>query len=119
MASVDASLQHGHPQTEVVRRIWQALRRIEDPEMPVSLVDMGLIVSVDYEPALRTARLQITYTAMGCPAMDIIQDDIRQQLLRDSGIDAVEIRVVWDPVWTRERLSESARATMRELGIAS
>ena len=120
MASVDASVQHGHPdQSEVVRRIWQTLRQVEDPEIPVSLVDMGLIVSVGYEPALRTARLQITYTAMGCPAMDMIQDDIRQQLLGEPDIDAVEIRVVWDPVWTRERLSESARATMRELGIAS
>ncbi len=80
---------------------------------------MGLIVAVDYDQAFRTARLKITYTAMGCPAMDMIQDDIRQQLLREADVDVVDIRVVWDPVWTRERLSESARATMRELGIAS
>jgi metal-sulfur cluster biosynthetic enzyme len=103
----------------VLARIWQALREVEDPEIPVSLVDMGLIVSVDYEPAARLARLQITYTAMGCPAMQMIQDDIRERLLREPGIDRVEIEVVWDPVWTRERLSESARATMRELGIAA
>jgi metal-sulfur cluster biosynthetic enzyme len=103
----------------VLARIWQALREVEDPEIPVSLVDMGLIVSVDYEPAARLARLQITYTAMGCPAMQMIQDDIRERLLREPGIERVEIEVVWDPVWTRERLSESARATMRELGIAA
>jgi len=99
--------------------IWAALREIEDPEIPVSLVDMGLIVSVDYEPDRRCASLKITYTAMGCPAMEMIQDDIRQRLLRLDGIDRVEIEVVWDPVWTRRRLSESARTTMRELGIVA
>jgi metal-sulfur cluster biosynthetic enzyme len=103
----------------ILARIWQALREVEDPEIPVSLVDMGLIVSVDYEPAACAARLQITYTAMGCPAMEMIQDDIHERLLSEPGINVVEIEVVWDPVWTRERLSEAARATMRELGIAA
>lgn len=107
------------PPSAVVGRIWEALRTIEDPEIPVSLVDMGLIVSVGYEPATRTAALQVTFTAMGCPAMDMIQDDIRQRLLRDPAIGAVDLQVVWDPAWTRERLSASARATMRQLGIAA
>ena len=102
----------------VLERIWQALREVEDPEIPVSLVDMGLIVAVDYDPGSRTARLKITYTAMGCPAMEMIQDDIRARLLREAGVEGVEIEVVWDPVWSRKRLSEAARATMRELGIA-
>jgi metal-sulfur cluster biosynthetic enzyme len=103
---------------DVLARIWSALREVEDPEIPVSLVDMGLIVSVDYEPASDVARLKITYTAMGCPAMEMIQEDIRKRLLLDPDIDRVDIDVVWDPVWTRRRLSESARDAMRELGLA-
>ena len=102
----------------IVARIWQALREVEDPEIPVSLVDMGLIVDVAYDDDARAAHVTITYTAMGCPAMTMIQDDIRERLLREAGVEAVEIRVVWDPVWSRKRLSESARATMRDLGIA-
>ena len=102
----------------VVADIWRALQDVEDPEIPVSVVGMGLIVSVDYDPPTRTARLKITYTAMGCPAMDMIQDDIRARLLREAGVEAVEIEVVWDPIWSRKRLSDAARATMRELGIA-
>ena len=102
----------------MIARIWQALREVEDPEIPVSLVDMGLIVAVDYDPAARAARLKITYTAMGCPAMDFIQEDIRERLLREPDVAALVIDVVWDPVWSRKRLSEAARATMRELGIA-
>jgi metal-sulfur cluster biosynthetic enzyme len=106
--------EHAHA---VVERLWAALREVEDPEIPVSLVDMGLIVSVDYRVADNTARLQITYTAMGCPAMDMIQDDIRARLLREADVDNVDIDVVWDPVWTHRRLSPAARASMRELGV--
>jgi metal-sulfur cluster biosynthetic enzyme len=104
--------------SSTVARVWQALSEVEDPEIPVSVVDMGLIVSVDYAPSWRTARLRITYTAMGCPAMDMIQDDIRARLLREPDVDMVEIEVVWDPVWSPQRLSEAARATMRELGVS-
>jgi metal-sulfur cluster biosynthetic enzyme len=102
----------------VQARIWDALRHVEDPEIPVSVLGMGLIVSVAYEAVERRADLQITYTAMGCPAMDFIQDDIREALLADPDIDSVDIEVVWDPVWTKDRIRSEARATMRELGIA-
>ena len=98
-------------------RIWEALRHVEDPEIPVSVLGMGLIVSVAYDAFARRADLEITYTAMGCPAMDFIQDDIREALLADPEIDAVDIEVVWDPVWTKDRLRDDARATMRRLGI--
>lgn len=103
---------------EVVERLWRALAEIDDPEIPVSLVDMGLIVSLDYEIEVQTARLQVTFTAMGCPAIDFIQDDIRERLLREPDVAAVVLDVVWDPVWSRRRLSEEARKTMRALGIA-
>ena len=102
----------------VADRLWAALREVEDPEIPVSLVDMGLIVSIDYDPGWQTATLKITYTAMGCPAMHMIQDDIRARLLREPDVAHVDIDVVWDPVWTHRRLTHSAREAMRELGIA-
>ena len=102
----------------VEARLWEALRGVEDPEIPVSVVGMGLIVSLEYVAAERRADLQITFTAMGCPAMDFIQDDIREALLADPDIDSVEIEVVWDPVWTKDRIRSEARETMRELGIA-
>jgi metal-sulfur cluster biosynthetic enzyme len=99
-------------------RLWSALREIEDPEVPVSLVDMGLIVSIAYDAERQAAELKITYTAMGCPAMDMIQDDIRARLLREPDVARVNIDVVWDPVWTHRRLSQSARETMRGLGVS-
>ena len=102
---------------QVEARIWEALRHVEDPEIPVSVLGMGLIVSVAYRAADRIADLQITFTAMGCPATEFIQDDIREALLADPDIDDVAIEVVWDPVWTKDRIRADARETMRRLGI--
>ena len=104
---------------QVEARLWSALRDVEDPEIPISVVGMGLIVSVTYLPESRTADLRITYTAMGCPAMDFIQDDIRERLLQEPEVSEVRIEVVWDPVWTRAMIREDARATMRRLGIVA
>jgi metal-sulfur cluster biosynthetic enzyme len=104
---------------QVEARLWDALRRVEDPEIPVSVVGMGLIVALAYAPAPRRAELQITFTSMGCPAMEFIEDDIRQALLADADVDAVELEVVWDPVWTKDRIRADARETMRRLGIAT
>jgi metal-sulfur cluster biosynthetic enzyme len=101
----------------VEARLWSALREVEDPEIPISVVGMGLIVSLAYRPETRTAEIQITYTAMGCPAMDLIEDDIREALLADPDVDAVDLEVVWDPVWTKSRIRDESRATMRRLGI--
>jgi metal-sulfur cluster biosynthetic enzyme len=98
-------------------RLWDALRHVEDPEIPVSVVGMGLIVSLAFRPERRLADLQITFTAMGCPAMEFIEEDIREALLRDPDVDTVEIEVVWDPVWTKDRIRADARETMRRLGI--
>lgn len=102
---------------QVEARIWEALRHVDDPEIPVSVVGMGLIVSVAYRPQQHSAELEITFTAMGCPATEFIEEDIREAVLRDPEIDVVNIDVVWDPVWTKARLRDDARATMRRLGI--
>lgn len=104
---------------QVERRLWLALRDVEDPEIPISVVGMGLIVSVAYRPGDRAVELKLTYTSMGCPAMDFIQDDIRERLLAEPDVDAVEIEVVWDPLWTRSRIREDARVRMRSLGIVA
>ena len=103
----------------VEARLWRALQEVEDPEIPISVVGMGLIVSLAYVARERAVDLELTFTSMGCPAMDFIEDDIRARLLAEPDVDEVRIEVVWDPVWTRSRIREDARATMRSLGIVA
>jgi metal-sulfur cluster biosynthetic enzyme len=101
----------------VEARLWLALKDVEDPEIPISVVGMGLIVSLAWDDGV--VDVQLTFTAMGCPAMDFIQDDIRERLLQEPDVDEVRIEIVWDPVWTRKLIREEARETMRGLGIVA
>jgi len=106
--------------SEVVEaRLWSALQEVQDPEIPVSVVSLGLIVSLSYLEAERLAQVSLTFTSMGCPATEFIEDDIREALLADPDVDEVRIEVVWDPVWTRARIREDARERMRTLGIVA
>jgi metal-sulfur cluster biosynthetic enzyme len=107
------------PGQAVEARLWRALRDVEDPEIPISVVGMGLIVSLAYREDERAVDLELTFTAMGCPAMDFIEDDIRERLLAEPDVEEVRVEVVWDPVWTRSRIREDARETMRGLGIVA
>jgi len=97
--------------------LWDALRDVEDPELPISVVDMGLIVDLREEDGV--VDIKLTFTAMGCPAMDFIMDDIRERLLREPGVREVNIEIVWDPVWTKARLSEEGIEIMRTWGVSA
>jgi metal-sulfur cluster biosynthetic enzyme len=96
--------------------LWDALLDVNDPEMGISVVDMGLIV--DLHRAGRVVQIKLTYTAMGCPAMEMIEDDIRARLLQEPDVEQVEIEVVWDPPWTKARLTEAGRDALLMWGIA-
>jgi metal-sulfur cluster biosynthetic enzyme len=96
--------------------LWAALEDVLDPEFPLSVVDMGLIYGLRRE--VETARVQITFTAMGCPCMDFIVHDIRTRLLKEPGIANVQIEIVWDPPWTKGRLTEKGRERLRRVGVA-
>lgn len=96
--------------------LWNALLEVNDPELQISVVDMGLIVDLRREGG--TVFIKLTYTAMGCPAMDMIADDIRARLLQEPGVEQVEIEVVWDPPWTKARLTEAGRDALLMWGIA-
>ena len=104
------------PTAPLEARVWSALAEINDPEMPVSLVDLGVVYGVEVEDG--TVRVRLTFTAMGCPASDMIVSDIRERLLQESGIGDVAIDVVWDPPWSSDRLTPDGRDALRAWGLA-
>ena len=97
--------------------LWDALRDVMDPELPISVVDMGLIVALSQQEGI--VYLKLTFTAMGCPAMEFITDDIRERLLQEPDIRDVIIDIVWEPVWTKARLSEEGIDIMRSWGVSA
>lgn len=98
-------------------RVWAALREIDDPEMPVNLVDLGLIYGLEIDDQ-STVRLRLTFTAMGCPASDMIVGDIRERLLREPGVGDVTIDIVWNPPWSVTRLTPAGREALLAWGLS-
>lgn len=96
---------------------WSALGEVLDPELPISLVDLGLIYGLDVDDGEATVR--ITYTATGCPCMEFIREDIGDRLGQESWIRSVRIEEVWDPPWTTSRISENGRQMLRSLGVGA
>jgi len=96
--------------------LYDALRDVRDPEMPISLVDLGVIYGVTEEAG--AVSVDLTFTAMGCPASDFILEDVRERLLREPGVTSVHVNVVWDPPWTAARLTPEGRDALELWGLA-
>jgi metal-sulfur cluster biosynthetic enzyme len=96
--------------------LLEALRDVMDPEMPVNIVDLGMVYGVRHAGDLVT--VDLTFTAMGCPASDFILEDVRERLLREPGIAHVAINVVWDPPWSTKRLTQAGRDALQMWGVA-
>jgi metal-sulfur cluster biosynthetic enzyme len=96
--------------------LWAALREVMDPEVPVSLVDLGLIYAVRRDDG--RVEVDLSFTATACPAMGFIQEDIRSRLLAEPGVEDVTTRIVWEPPWTPERISETGKRQLEGFGIS-
>ena len=97
-------------------RLWAALAEVKDPEMPVNLVDLGVIYAINEGDGV--VEVDLTFTAMGCPASDFILDDVRERLLREEGVREVRINVVWSPPWTASRMTQAGRDALEAWGLA-
>lgn len=106
----------GADATGVEAAVWDALYAVEDPEMPVSIVDLGLIYDVEVEDG--TARVDMTLTYSGCPARDMLQDDVREAVASVDGVDEVDLRLVWSPEWSVELVTESGKEDLRDFGLS-
>ena len=98
------------------QRLWAALSEVQDPEMPINLVDLGVIYGIAERDGV--VEVELTFTAMGCPASDFILDDVRERLLREEGVREVRVKVVWDPPWTSARMTQAGRDGLEAWGLA-
>ena len=96
--------------------VWDALYEIEDPEMPISIVDLGLIYGVTVEDDRAAIDMTLTYT--GCPARDMLRDEIHEAVASVSGIESVDLRLVWSPEWSIEMVTEQGKEDLREFGLS-
>jgi FeS assembly SUF system protein len=94
------------------RQIIQALREIYDPELPVNIYDLGLIYDLDLDTASGTVVIKMTLTAPACPVAQSFPATVECAVRQVPGIREARVELVWDPPWSRERMSEAARLTL-------
>ena len=105
----------GETQAELEQQAWEVLRSCYDPELPVNIVDLGLIYDLRFEPvgdAGRKAWVKMTLTTPGCGMGRMIAGDAQEKLLTVPGVVEAEVEIVWDPPWHPSMISPAARRTL-------
>jgi phenylacetate-CoA oxygenase PaaJ subunit len=102
----------GSPTEAAVR---EALGAVTDPEYPLSIVDLGMVYDVRVDGT--SVQVAMTFTSMGCPAIDMLVHDVREAVTAVPDVTAVAIDVVWDPPWTKDRISSRGRRVLAMYGV--
>ncbi|HRL51559.1 MAG: metal-sulfur cluster assembly factor [Enterococcus sp.] len=97
---------------EIKDRITTALETVIDPELGIDIVNLGLIYEVDFTGETGEAIVKMTLTTMGCPLADVITDNIHDALADVEEVKNVEVKLVWYPAWTTDRMSRYARIAL-------
>lgn len=93
---------------EMEEKIVKMLKTVYDPEIPIDIYELGLIYKIDLDDD-GNLKIDMTLTAPNCPAADFIVDDARIKLESIEGIKSVDIRIVFEPEWTKDMMSEEAK----------
>jgi len=106
----------GEGATGVAAAVWDALYGIDDPEMPISVVDLGLIYGVDVTDGHAQVDMTLTYT--GCPARDRLTEEVEETVAAVDGVEESAVRLVWSPEWSLEMVTETGKERLREFGLS-
>lgn len=97
--------------------ILEAMKIVKDPEIPVNIVDLGLVYKCDVSQD-GTVDIEMTLTSVGCPVQDMIRADVELAVMRLEGVKAVNVDFVWTPPWTTNKMSEDGKRQMRMFGFS-
>lgn len=95
----------------------EALKVVRDPEIPVNIVDLGLVYQLDVDDDGAVA-VEMTLTSMGCPVQDMIQADVELACMKVDGVSRVSVAFVWSPAWSTEKMTDDGKKQMRMFGFS-
>ncbi len=97
-------------------QIREAMKQVDDPELGINVVDLGLLYDVRVDEPTGAVHLDMTLTSMGCPLTDQIIADVRKYVEPLDGVTSVEINWVWDPPWGPDKMTDDGRLMMKVMG---
>ena len=92
---------------EVKDKIIEEIRKIYDPELPVNIYELGLIYDIQVKD--KKAEIKMTLTTTKCPVAESLPKEVKDGVMQVDGIDDVDLKLVWDPPWTKDMMSDAAK----------
>ena len=99
---------------DIEQQIWDQLKTCYDPEIPVNIVELGLIYNLTIDNDSKNVEIKMTLTAPGCGMGPVIADEVDRKVSAVEGVENVKVELVWEPMWNRDMMSEAAQL---ELGM--
>ena len=93
---------------ELKDKIIEEIKKIYDPEIPVNIYDLGLIYDIKVEDK-NTAKIKMTLTSPNCPVAESLPKEVKDGIMQVEGIENVDLDLVWEPPWDKDRMSEAAK----------
>jgi len=101
-----------------IDQVRSSLKQCMDPEVPLSIVDMGLVYGIDISDN-NDVNIKMTMTTKGCPLHDTMVDDVKRYTKKVPGVNNVNVDIVWEPPWSMDKMSDEAKALMKNMGAKS
>ena len=94
--------------SDLKEKIIKEVKKIYDPEIPVNIYELGLIYNIQVNDD-RKVNIEMTLTSPNCPVAESLPNMVKENILKIDGVEGVDLKLVWDPPWTKDRMSEAAK----------
>ena len=94
--------------SDLKKKVINEIKKIYDPEIPVNIYELGLIYKIDIIEEKKVV-IEMTLTSPNCPVAESLPKSVKDNILKITGIDDVDLKLVWDPPWTQDKMSEAAK----------
>ena len=95
--------------SDLKEKIISEIKKIYDPEIPVNIFELGLIYKIEVNKEKKKALIEMTLTSPNCPVAESLPNSVKDNILKIDGIEDVNLKLVWDPPWTKDKMSEAAK----------
>ena len=95
--------------SDLKEKIVSEIKKIYDPEIPVNIYELGLIYKIEVNNENKKVLIEMTLTSPNCPVAESLPNSVKENILNIDGIEDVELKLVWDPPWTKDKMSEAAK----------
>ena len=95
--------------SDLKNKIIEEIKKIYDPEIPVNIYELGLIYKIEFDEKNKKADIEMNLTSPNCPVAESLPNNVKENVLKVEGINEVDLKLVWNPPWTKDMMSEAAK----------